>query len=115
MGADNEISLVKEQLNFTEKEMAVLTVLCISFLIGGLIWVIRKTIDTPLQRIIGMTRDIAEGEGDLTRRLDESGKDELGELSHWFNVFIKKLQVMISETTGSADQLASASEDAFSH
>ncbi len=74
-------------------------------------WLIKKVIDNPLRRIIDLTRDIAEGDGDLRRRLDESSKDELGELSHWFNVFIKKLQALIGETTGSAAQLASAAEE----
>ena len=36
-------------------------------------------------------RDIAEGEGDLTARLDANQKDELGELASWFNKFLAKL------------------------
>ena len=41
----------------------------------------------PLRKTVDLLRDIAEGEGDLTRSLDDSSKDELGELAHWFNAF----------------------------
>jgi methyl-accepting chemotaxis protein len=49
----------------------------------------------PIQRIIEMLKDIAQGEGDLTRRLDDSGRDEMAEMARWFNTFIKKIQEMI--------------------
>ncbi len=45
-------------------------------------------------------KDIAQGEGDLTRRLDIKSKDELGELAKWFNIFMEKLQEIIKEIVG---------------
>ena len=44
-----------------------------------------------------ISRDIAEGEGDLTKRVPVEGKDEIAELGKWFNVFIEKLQGMIGK------------------
>ena len=111
IGAEKEVALIESQLNSTEKQVALMIALGIALLIIGLLWLIKKVIDNPLRRIIDLTRDIAEGDGDLRRRLDESSKDELGELSHWFNVFIKKLQALIGETTGFAVQLTSAAEE----
>lgn len=49
----------------------------------------------PLNRAIVSLKDIAQGEGDLTRRLDATSKDEIGELGQWFNTFITKLQGII--------------------
>lgn len=46
-------------------------------------------------------KDIAEGEGDLTRRLEVQSKDELGELATWFNIFMEKLQQIIKEIADS--------------
>ncbi|OGR27625.1 MAG: hypothetical protein A2277_13220 [Desulfobacterales bacterium RIFOXYA12_FULL_46_15] len=40
-------------------------------------------------------KDIAEGEGDLTRRIDLVSQDEIGEMSGWFNLFIEKIQAMM--------------------
>ena len=51
-------------------------------------------------------RDIAEGEANLTSRLDESRKDELGELSKWFNTFVAKLADIVLSLKDIADHLA---------
>lgn len=51
----------------------------------------------PIVRTTQMIRDVAEGEGDLTKRLEVSSKDELGMLATWFNSFLDNLQKIISE------------------
>ncbi|MBI5181298.1 MAG: HAMP domain-containing protein [Nitrospirae bacterium] len=58
---------------------------------------------SPIERVIGMLKDIAEGEADLTKRLDITSSDEIGQLAKWFNVFVETLQGIIkrvSETSG---------------
>jgi methyl-accepting chemotaxis protein len=54
--------------------------------------------------------DIADGEGDLTRRLNISTKDELGDLARWFNIFIEKLQHIIQDISVNAEDLSSSSK-----
>jgi len=54
-----------------------------------------RSVTASINRTIAMLKDIAEGEGDLTMRLDAGSKDEIGELGFWFNTFIKKLQGII--------------------
>ncbi|MBF0229608.1 MAG: methyl-accepting chemotaxis protein [Desulfamplus sp.] len=49
----------------------------------------------PIKRTILMIKDIAEGEGDLTKRLRVKHNDEIGELAVWFNIFVEKLQILI--------------------
>ena len=56
---------------------------------------ITRSITGPVDQVILMARDIAEGQGDLTRRLTYDAKDEIGELAKWFNAFLEKLQTMI--------------------
>ncbi|MBI2382280.1 MAG: methyl-accepting chemotaxis protein [Gammaproteobacteria bacterium] len=65
----------------------------------------------PLHTVRDALHNIAEGEGDLTRRLDEAREDELGEVSHWFNVFVGKLQHVIQSVNESTVQLAAATEE----
>lgn len=48
-----------------------------------------------LRSMIASFKDIAEGEGDLTKRIAISGKDEISELAGWFNTFIDHLQKII--------------------
>jgi methyl-accepting chemotaxis protein len=73
--------------------------------------VLRRSIIGGLARIIEMTKDIAEGEGDLTKRLAITSRDELGELAKWFNIFLDKLHNVIVQVAATAEHVASASEE----
>ncbi len=42
-------------------------------------------------------KDIAQGDGDLTKRIEIKSKDEVGELSNWFNTFVTNLEQMIAD------------------
>jgi methyl-accepting chemotaxis protein len=50
-----------------------------------------------LKELIVSFQDIAEGEGDLRKRLAITSKDEMAELSGWFNTFLAKLQQIIKK------------------
>lgn len=71
--------------------------------------IVAKSITRPLHQSIGLLRNIAEGEGDLTRRLELTSQDELGELARWFNVFAGKIQDLVKQVSGNVVMLASAS------
>lgn len=64
----------------------------------------------PLNIMTESLRDIAQGEGDLTKRLDIQSKDEIGELANWFNIFMDKLQGIISRVADCASSLSETSE-----
>lgn len=51
----------------------------------------------PIKSIVNMLKDVAEGEGDLTKRLEVDRSDELGEQAKWFNVFVEKIRTMVQE------------------
>ena len=63
---------------------------------------------------MAVLRDIAEGEGDLTRRVNQSTGDELGEMGRWFNLFMVKLELLISQVAKSTQGVAGSSENLFS-
>ncbi|SHO52592.1 methyl-accepting chemotaxis protein [Desulfopila aestuarii] len=72
----------------------------------------------PLNKAVDGLKDIAEGEGDLTMRLQVTSKDEIGDMAYWFNTFIDKLQGIIKQIAinstsvgNSAEQLSSISEE----
>jgi methyl-accepting chemotaxis protein len=84
---------------------ALLAMLALSILLA---WLVSRTVIGPIKAVVDTIRDIAQGEGDLTRRLPVLGKNEIGELSEWFNTFIAKLHGIISQVSGSSMQLASS-------
>ncbi|TWT82154.1 Methyl-accepting chemotaxis protein 4 [Planctomycetes bacterium CA13] len=81
----------------------------VTFVVIGIGIVASIMIVRPLKNAVSMLKDIAEGEGDLTRKLDDSKKDELGELAYWFNEFVGKLRVMIESLAGNSKSLGKAS------
>ncbi|MCL9783782.1 methyl-accepting chemotaxis protein [Vibrio sp. S4M6] len=68
------------------------------------IWSIRSSVQS-IVRVSSSLREIAEGEGDLTERIEYSGSQEIEELVRWFNVFIDKLQTSITSVRTSTDGL----------
>lgn len=54
---------------------------------------------TPLHRVVERIKDVGEGEGDLTSRLEITSHDEIGELAGGFNRFVEKLEVIIGEVS----------------
>ena len=68
-----------------------------AMLIIGLLVI--SAIVKPIRSTVNMLKDIAEGEGDLTSRLEINSRDEIGELANWFNQFIGKVQTIITEVS----------------
>jgi methyl-accepting chemotaxis protein len=63
-----------------------------------------------LRYIVECFKDATEGEWDLTRRIEVTSADEIGELMKWFNAFMAQLDEMIRAISQNALQVASASE-----
>jgi len=82
--------------------------LLISLLFGFLV---RRSITAPVNDLVDMSKDIAQGEGDLTKRIMVSGKDELGDLSTWFNMFLERLNNMVSEIKKHAANINVSSQE----
>lgn len=54
-------------------------------------------------------KEIGQGGGDLTRRLDESGASEARDLAHGFNRFVEKIQSLVKEVGSSTQEMADIS------
>ena len=82
-------------------------------LVLGLLFarLVSRLIGRPLNQTIEAMNEIAQGEGDLTLRLDESGTNEISKLAAAFNRFSEKVRLMVSHVSGSTTQLASAAEE----
>ena len=70
---------------------------------------LRLIVVGPIKRVIHTMKDIAEGEGDLTQRMAVKTHDEIGDLGHWFNVFMEKIQVIVGEVVAVVSDLKNAS------
>ncbi|WP_312342123.1 methyl-accepting chemotaxis protein [Stutzerimonas nitrititolerans] len=89
-----------------------LTVAGIAIALGLLVAaLVASGIVRPIRVAVDAMRDIAAGEGDLTRRLEEHGRNEVAELGQAFNQFAEKVRRLVSEVAGSTSQVAAAAEE----
>jgi methyl-accepting chemotaxis protein len=97
-----------------DRQLAIPMIGALLLLAAGGYWLMHRTILLPLQRLVQdvktMSAGIAEGRGDLTQRLGQTSKDELGELARSFNVYVGSLQQIIQEASGSSAQMSAAAE-----
>ena len=75
----------------------IVTIISLAGLFFGLLFwlIIRRLITRPVNELVLTSMDIAQGESDLTKRIAVKGKDELGELSNWFNMFLERLNKLV--------------------
>jgi methyl-accepting chemotaxis protein len=74
-------------------------------------FILARSIARPMGQTVELLKDIAQGEGDLTKRLDVRSQDEIGELARWFNTFMDKLEDIIARVSAATAQVAAASEE----
>jgi methyl-accepting chemotaxis protein len=67
--------------------------------------VIARSITGPIRQMVSLVNDIADGEGDLTKRLATRSVDELGDLAKGINRFIDKLQGLLGDVLKTASEV----------
>ncbi len=86
-------------------------ILSTAFLIGLLSLGIARALVRPIEGTTVLLQDIAEGEGDLTQRLEILNQDELGELAEAFNTFAEKIQELIQEVAETGGVVSGAAQE----
>ena len=103
---------ISSDKSYADSRNSMLIITIIGILLGGAIATyISMSISNAMQRLLGRLEDIAQGEGDLTVVVDDSAKDETGDVARAFNLFVSKIRGVISEVTDSSSQLSAAAEE----
>ncbi|MEX2068331.1 methyl-accepting chemotaxis protein PctA [Pseudomonas aeruginosa] len=85
---------------------ALISIVAILILLGLLIRLLMQ----PLHLMGRAMQDIAQGEGDLTKRLAVTSRDEFGVLGDAFNQFVERIHRSIREVAGTAHKLHDVSQ-----
>jgi methyl-accepting chemotaxis protein len=107
--------------SFARVEVAAITsqLATIGAIILGVIFIVlflvTGSVIAALKTLAKFLQGLAEGEGDLTARIQSKSRDEVGDVAHYFNSFIDKLKNIIVIVKGSAANLASQKEDLVSN
>ncbi|MCM5704471.1 methyl-accepting chemotaxis protein [Larsenimonas salina] len=115
------MSAVLADLNAMQAQMAakansdLFGMLAVSALVAALglalIWGVGRSIARPLGELAGRMQGIASGDGDLTQRLPESGRNEFGQVATQFNAFIDKIERVMIDVRNSSENVKLASAE----
>ncbi len=72
----------------------VIALFMVAVFVGLGVWLANRIVQ-PINHVAISLKDIAEGKGDLTKRLDIIGKDEVSELAQWFNQFLDSIHQLV--------------------
>ena len=89
-----------------------LSLLLVVILAGAAVLTIRSVLGS-VREVIASLRAIAEGDGDLTRRLQVGSRDEIGQMTALFNVFLDQLQGTIKAIVDAAHPLGQVSGELY--
>ncbi len=99
-----------DQLLMSTKMMFALIAVVLLIALQATNWIVlTKYVVKPIDLVANAMSELAQGEGDLTRRLNISSRDEVGVLSKGFDSFISNLQKLVQRIVYSADELSGCS------
>ncbi|SFM37348.1 methyl-accepting chemotaxis protein [Halopseudomonas yangmingensis] len=93
-----------------QARLNIIIMLLITAAMGLILFVVGRSITNPLTKVVDAMRDIASGDADLTRRLDDDARDEVSHMAVYFNQFSQNLRALITQLGDNARQLISAGE-----
>lgn len=106
------VSEVPEAEVYAEARQALLMTsligVAVALLFLGLVVLLARGLVRPIRQVTQALVEIGGGGGDLTRRLDESRADELGDLARGFNRFLSGQRELIGEVLATSERLRTA-------
>ena len=64
----------------------------------------------PIQQVTNKLKEISEGEGDLTQKIEISSNDEIGDMAEYFNQFVDSIRKLIKQISATTVELKTLSE-----
>lgn len=120
--ASTLLGMIAQDLNLSSKQMELsaqkqskveltIVVLTMIVMLIAIIILVRRSVTQPIQVIVDSVKDIAEGEGDLTKKINIETQDEMADLARGFNTFIEKLHTIVSDVFNNTENLNMSSEE----
>ncbi|BDY11816.1 methyl-accepting chemotaxis protein [Hydrogenimonas cancrithermarum] len=101
---DLEVSLEKSDAQIRTMEIVIVSALMIATVVAIAMFLLffKKNVFKPLDILKKRVKDIASGEGDLTKRLHFVKNDEIADVGYWVDAFIEKMQSAIANAKESS-------------
>ena len=105
------LTTYSEQIILYLKTIAVIVEVFVLVFILGIVLLTSRKIVKSLTNIELTSKDLAEGKGDLTQKLNIEGNDEIARVSQYINRFIEKVQITVKEAKFASAENSSISEE----
>ncbi|NIY92288.1 methyl-accepting chemotaxis protein [Vibrio diazotrophicus] len=105
---DSQAKVEVNEFSEETSKMQLYMLIFVAFIIiltGALSYVVPKVLVSSVNDLTQRIKEISEGDGDLTQRINSKRTDELGKLASAFDDFVAKLQTLISEISSSSTSL----------
>ncbi|MDR2900189.1 MAG: methyl-accepting chemotaxis protein, partial [Treponema sp.] len=102
------IALTDKQILAPVQQMTMMILIIAGIAIilaAAIIYISLRRITKPIVMVAANLKDIAEGEGDLTRSINVNTKDEVGDLAHYFNQTLEKIKNLVITIKNEASSL----------
>ena len=96
-------------------EDSLITAIIMTLIVTLLIFICLNKLYQPIIALKSTVQDLAQGNGDLTQRLEVTSKDDLGQIAEAVNTFIANLQTIMLEISQSTTHISSGIEQLRSH
>lgn len=110
-----KIGYKKEHLNSNiNNNIIIIAAAMVTMLVlftAGITLLVRGLIIKRVRATVEMFKEIAQGDGDLTKRLHIDSDDELGEMGKWFNVFMDNLREIVAIVQINSEKVSVASTE----
>lgn len=110
-----KIGYKKEHLNSNiNNNILIIAAAMVTMLViftAGIVFLVRELIIKRVKATVEMFKEIAQGDGDLTKRLQVNSNDELGEMGKWFNVFMDNLREIVATVQVNSERVSVAGSE----
>ncbi len=100
-----------KQKLFREVVISIVEISIMVLMLGVIVLFISLKLAKPIVHMASVLKDMAEGEGDLTKTIPLHGDDEVGEMATYLNSFIEKLNGIVLSIKGYSENIASGTEN----
>ncbi|MDR2922802.1 MAG: methyl-accepting chemotaxis protein, partial [Treponema sp.] len=105
----NEMTAITKVISGnTLRQVGIITVIAVAILLASVVvntLVYRLILLRPINSATAMLKEISEGEGDLTKRLTISSRDEIGDMAQFFNKTFENIRKLIGVIKYKVDAL----------
>ena len=112
---EKEVNVLKRHIDENTidqiRSFLLISIVLVLLSIGATIYIIKRTITTPLNGLMHRADNLSSGDGDLTRKLEVIGHDEIAMASSSINRFIEKVRLLTSEAKNLANENSSISHE----